>query len=87
MKGDAVTGQKDEPVAILTSLGWVLSGPLKIAQRELTRGTNLVTHVLDIQDHAIDETEQEPSTVGFQRLWDLDSIGIRDRETVCMKVS
>lgn len=33
MKGDVVRGERDEPVAILTSLGWVLSGPLKIPAR------------------------------------------------------
>lgn len=42
MKGDAVRGERDEPVAILTSLGWVLSGLLMILQRQLTTGTNLM---------------------------------------------
>ena len=82
MKGDVVRGERDEPVAILTSLGWVLSGPLKIPQRQLTTGTNLVTHVLEIQDQAVLETVQESPTVEFERLWDFDSIGIRERDSV-----
>ena len=43
MKGKVVRGEKDEPVAISTSLGWVLSGPLKIPQRKPMAGTNLHT--------------------------------------------
>ena len=71
MRGEVVRGEKDEPVAISTSLGWVLSGPLKIPQKKSTAGTNLVTHVLEIQEQEVHET--------FQRLWDL---GIRERDGV-----
>ncbi|KAL9972203.1 hypothetical protein ACROYT_G018463 [Oculina patagonica] len=82
MKGDVVGRERDDSVAILTSLGWVLSGPLKIPQRQLTTGTNLVTHVLEIQDQAVLETVQESPTVEFEKLWDFDSIGIRERDSV-----
>jgi len=35
MRGEVVRGEKDEPVAISTSLGWMVSGPLKILNRSL----------------------------------------------------
>ena len=87
MRGEEVRGEKDEPVPISTSLGWVLSGPLKIRQKKSTAGTNLVTHVLEIQEQEVQGTVHETLSVEFQRLWDLDSIGIRERETVFMKIS
>ena len=87
MRGEVVRGEKDEPVAISTSLGWVLSGPLKIPQKKSTAGTNLVTHILEIQEQEVQGTVHETLSVEFQRLWDLDSIGIRQRETVFMKIS
>jgi len=86
MRGEVVRGEKDEPVAISTSLGWVLSGPLKIPQQKSTAGTNLVTHVLEIQEQEVQGTVHETLSVEFQRLWDLDSIGIRERETVFVKI-
>ena len=82
MRAEVIRGEKDEPVAISTSLGWVLSGPLKIPQQKSTAGTNLVTHVLEIQEQEVQGTVHETLSVEFQRLWDLDSIGIRERDSV-----
>ena len=75
MRGEVVKGEKDEPVAITTSLGWVLSGMT-------TAGMNLVTHILEIQEQEVQGTLHETLSVEFQWLWDLDSIGIRERDSV-----
>ena len=82
MRGEVVRREKDEPGAISTSLGLVLSGPLKIPQQKSTAGTNLVTHVLEIQEQEVQGTVHETLSVEFQRLWDLDSMGIRERDSV-----
>ena len=60
----------------------MLSGPLKIPQKKSTAGTNLITHVLEIQEQEVQGTVHETLSVEFQRLWDLDSIGIRERDSV-----
>ena len=56
----------------------LLSRPLEIA----TAGTNLVMHMLEIQEQEVQGTVHETLSVEFQRLWDLDSIGIRERDSV-----
>ena len=70
------------PVASCTILGWVLSGPVP-GEREKPRlsSVNFVsTHVLKVST----QTQHEGSGTEelLHRLWDLDSIGIRDKETV-----
>ena len=74
------------PVATKTRLGWVLSGPIEVDTKDTLASVNFVaTHVLFRADEEIDfepkgmcpNLEQK-----VQSLWDLDSIGIRDHETV-----
>jgi len=60
----------------------VLSGPIKIPRQKSTAGTNLATHVLGIQKKEGQRTVHETLSVEFQRLWDLDAIGIRARDSV-----
>lgn len=69
-KGSAVRGKQDEPVAIETELGWVLSGPLAI-ECERSDSANIVTVNTVVM--------QERNSIDSQldRLWDLDSLGIR----------
>ncbi|XP_044164876.1 uncharacterized protein LOC122948842 [Acropora millepora] len=69
------------PVASCTILGWVLSGPVSGERKKprLSSVNFVATHVLK----AATQTQHEgPATEELlHRLWDLDSIGIRDKET------
>ena len=74
------------PVATKTRLGWVLSGPIEVDTKDTLASVNFVaTHVLFRVNEEIDfepkgmcpNLEQK-----VQSLWDLDSIGIRDHDTV-----
>ena len=67
------------PVAVSTQVGWVLSGPVEnLPQERLSSIQFSSTHVLKIDSR---ETEDTLRT-DLQRPWDLDSVGIRDRDTV-----
>ena len=81
--GRVVKGKPDEPVAVLTSLGSVLSGLLKIPPRLHVNDRNLViTHVLEVQNQVLQEKKQEVLSEELTRLWDFDSLGIRERDSV-----
>ena len=75
--------ENDEgPVESCTILGWVLSGPVS-GERKKPRlsSVNFVsTHILKVAT----QTQHESSGTEelLHRLWDLASIGIRDKETV-----
>ena len=76
-------GKYDEPVAVKTKLGWVLSGPLEGEK------FNFVDHVENITVNHVSWNSQnifvpEPPTSeeDFHRLWDLDSVGIRPTNDV-----
>ena len=69
-KNHIIRGEPDEPVAIDTELGWVLSGPLKTesgASVTSVSVNNIVTECLTC-----------PLENEIQKLWDLDSLGIRE---------
>ncbi len=62
-----IRGGPDEPVAVETELGWVLSGPMKkqTSNEVTTTQVNLVASVLD-----------EKSVSEVHKLWDLETFGI-----------
>ena len=74
MEGEEIRGGPHEPVAIKTTLGWVLSGPLK--------GKSLAS----ISECSLNFLPCEPSTRDIdqqvQKLWDLDTLGIRPNDDV-----
>ena len=76
---------KQGPVAIKTGLGWILSCPVEIKHDKRLSSVNLVpTHVLLRADcegtceHIANKSLEEQ----IQSLWDLDSIGIKDKQSV-----
>ena len=69
-KNHIIRGEPDEPVAIDTELGWVLSGPLK------TESGASVTSVS--VNNIATERVTCPLENEIQKLWDLDSLGIRE---------
>ena len=75
-EGEVIRGRPKEPVAVRTSLGWVLSGPLK--GKILDSNTVCSVHIcLDSRVHERQELEMQ-----LHNLWDLDSIGIREPDKV-----
>ena len=67
------------PVTVSTKVGWVLSGPVEnLPQEKLSSIQFSSTHVLRVDSRETEDTLQKD----LQRLWDLDSVGIRDRDTV-----
>ena len=68
--GNTVSGKPDEPVAVETKLGYVLSGPLKgVATGEV--------HVnLMVQNKSV-EIENN-----LRKLWDLETLGIREKDVI-----
>jgi len=69
-KGAILRGKSDEPVAIETELGWVLSGPLK---GECTGGSDINANAVVTVCGNADILERE-----VHRLWDFDRVGIRE---------
>ena len=67
--GRTIRGERNEPVAVETCLGWVLSGPMKgqIEGRE--------TSVNFVGSERIGEQTIEQSV---HKLWDLETMGIRE---------
>ena len=66
-------------MAVSTTVGWVLSGPVKNLPNERLSSIQFSsTHVL-----RVDTSNNEDSLYkDFEKLWDLDSIGIRESDTV-----
>ena len=71
------------PIASETILGWVLSGPMPSRKKTTLSSVNFVsTHVLRVAAELPSvENEKQPEEL-LHRLWDLESIGITDKETV-----
>ena len=66
-------------MAASTKIGWVLSGPVENLPREKLSSIQFSsTHVLRTESRVVDDTLQGD----LDRLWDLDSVGIRDKDTV-----
>ena len=73
---------KPGPVAVLTRLGWVLSGPvIQEKQGHPSCSTNLnATHVLRVDTEPIVSNTTDLLHNQLEKLWDLETLGIRDHE-------
>ena len=80
--GKIKRGGKPGPVAVLTRLGWVLSGPvIQGNQKTLSCSVNLnATHVLRIDAEAAVTDPADNLHSQLQKLWDLETLGIRDND-------
>ena len=66
------------PVSVSTTVDWVLSGPVKNLPKERLSSIQFSsTHVLRVDSRSNDTLYED-----FEKLWDLDSIGIREKDTV-----
>ena len=82
-EGQVIRGGQQEPVAVKTSLGWVISGPLRGEQLNSLSECKFVGFVADSMSpsrRAKNELEKNLS-----RLWDLDSLGIRVEDDVYVR--
>ena len=65
-------------MAVSTTIGWVLSGPVKNLPKERLLSLHFSqTHVLRVDSRSNDTLYED-----FDKLWDLDCIGIREKDTV-----
>ncbi len=76
-EGETILGGPHEPVAVKTALGWVLSGPLK--GKKLTSECINVNFLPDVKSSA-----KVKSQLGLDvhKLWDLETLGIRQENEV-----
>ncbi|XP_068724219.1 uncharacterized protein [Montipora capricornis] len=79
--GSTIRGEESAesgPVAVSTTFGWVLSGPvINLPKEKLSSIQFSSTHVLRVDSSSNDTLYED-----FEKLWDLDSIGIREKDTV-----
>ena len=80
--GTTKRGSKPGPVAVLTRLGWVLSGPvIQGTQKEPSCSINLnTTHILRIDAEPVMSNPTDHLNNQLEKLWDLETLGIRDNE-------
>ena len=72
--------QGNGPVALHTTLGWVLSGPIPLpATEDSSHSTNLVTHVLRVGASSSEDNRRLENQL--KAFWELESLGILDTET------
>ena len=71
-QGETIRGGRHEPVAVKTTLGWVLSGQLKGKFTAEANDAN-VNFVIDSRRQEVKQIDEE-----VQKLRDLDSLGIRE---------
>ena len=65
------------PIAMNTSLGWILSGPgVGVRSKQPGQGLAVATYLLKIDCLTTNEDQQ------LTKFWDFESIGIKDKETV-----
>ena len=73
--GQTVRGERGQPVAISTKVGWILSGPVEAQSREKLSSINFQSaHVLRVESKSVKDD--------LDKLWDFDSVGIRERASV-----
>ena len=75
-----IRGEKGEPVAIYTKLGWTISGPVKGMPKANLTSTNFIsTQVLRFETNILnDHDSNKILSEQINEIWDLDSIGIGD---------
>ena len=75
MEDKTVRGEPGQPVAISTKVGWLLSGPVEAQPREKLSSINSQsTRVLRVESESVKDD--------LDKLWDFDSVGIRERVSV-----
>ena len=71
--GRTIRGEVDQPVAVETTLGWVLSGPMK----------GSVSDQNEVQVNFVSQRVAHPSMDSeVRKLWDLETLGIRQEDEV-----
>ena len=78
--GCSIRGGPHEPIAIQTTLGWVLSGPLPGEKSSSIVTCNHVVHV--IEPMPFNRQEKQDLEKSLHKLWDLDTLGIRAEDEV-----
>ena len=78
-EGSIIRGGQNEPVAVKTTLGWTLSGPLRGEKLELEVNSDVVVNYLS-------EPRKQEIDRDIHKLWDLDSVGIREENEVHQNV-
>ena len=74
--GNIIKRDPSGPVALETKLGWVLSGPAVCPTSTRSCTVNLSsTHVLKIESTEISDMKDD-----LQKFWDLETLGIKERE-------
>ena len=74
----------DGLTAVRSKLGWLLSGPFDVSHCKETCSMNLaITHVLRV---AVESKEKHLLSQKFERFWDLDTIGIVEKEKSVYKI-
>ena len=76
-KGTTIRGGPEEPVAVHTELGWVLSGPLK--RRDVDSRQEVSVNFIAQDSVAFDRASLDSE---INKLWDLKSIGIKSNDDV-----
>ena len=72
-KGDTIRGENDQPVAIETSLGWTLSGPISQEEGATSQSASVNVTITSQPDRI----EQR-----LNQLWDFESLGIQEEDEV-----
>ena len=75
-------GSPNSPIAIAMKMGWVLSGPMAEIPKSKMSSVNLnATHVLFVENSGILAQTDEVLQDQVNRFWELESIGIVDKES------
>ena len=69
-----------EPIAIQTTLGWVLSGPLPVEKSSSIVTCNHVAYIIETMP--LHRQEKQDLEKSLHKLWDLDTLGIRAEDEV-----
>ena len=77
VSGEIIRTPCNRPIAMNSSLGWVVSGPTPALSCE-EESACLVTHVLKVSVSA--EENDRRLEKQLQEFWDLESLGIKDKE-------
>ena len=80
--GRTIRGEPNDPVAIETKLGWVLSGPLR-GERD-----RVIANVNFVKCRKVEERQEfqraeglESSEQSVKKIWDLETVGVQDKGT------
>ncbi|XP_068749238.1 uncharacterized protein [Montipora capricornis] len=73
-RGRTIRGEADQPVAVETCLAWALSGPMKGVPDGSQISVSFIGQVMPRHNKELEE--------GVQKLWDLETLGIREENEV-----